>query len=63
MAQRYTHPVALSRMAIGMCPECGELPDEHSQVREFWLRSGCDLLPDGVTERINQYRADQGGTQ
>jgi hypothetical protein len=59
MAQRYTDPRARKRMDDGTCPECGETADEHSGRVEFWLRGpGCDLLPRGVTERIEQYRQD-----
>lgn len=60
MAQRYTSPVAHERMAKRMCPECGEPPEAHSTERRFWMRDplSCSLRPDGVTDRINQYRLD-----
>lgn len=59
MAQRYTHPVALERMAAGNCPECGETPGNHSASVQFWVRpAGCSLIPAGVRERIEQYQED-----
>lgn len=63
MTQRYTAAVAHERMASGTCPECGLPPEQHSGEVRFWLRpQGCDLLPRGVAERIEQYRTDRHGT-
>lgn len=60
MAQRYTDPTALERLAAGLCPECGGKADQHAPFREFWLRPpGCDLRPDGVLDRIAQWNADR----
>lgn len=59
MTQEYKHPLARERMANGLCPECGGTPDGHAPFREFWLRPpGCDLLPAGVTERVEHYQAN-----
>lgn len=58
-AQRYTSPAALERMAAGNCPECGQSAEAHSGDPRFWIPRDCDLLPHGVTERIEQYRVDQ----
>lgn len=52
--QRYTNPVALNRMALGVCPECGGLPEEHTG-RGGW---NCSLTDNGVASRIAQYEAD-----
>lgn len=58
-AQRYSTGIARDRMADDNCPECGQPADMHSPEPRFWVRgSGCDLLPHGVTERIQQYRDD-----
>jgi hypothetical protein len=60
MSQRYSAPVALERMRLGNCPECGAAPDDHSHAIEFWLRpGGCDLLPIGVTDRIARFEQDR----
>jgi hypothetical protein len=59
MAQRYRDPTALERMEAGNCPECGKPAESHSDRVEFWQRHGCNLLPEGVAERIEQYRIDQ----
>ena len=60
MAQRYHSPVAHERMANNLCPECGLPAAVHSGDIRFWVRpSGCSLLPYGVTERIEQFKADQ----
>lgn len=54
MTQRYTYGPALENMDHGLCPECGEKPDEHSSSPYFWERNfnACDLLPQGVRDRI-----------
>lgn len=61
MAQRYPGQTAHARMEQGFCPECGQQPESHSTSPLFWTRfpGDCDLLPAGVTERIEQYRADK----
>lgn len=63
MSQRYTSPIALERMADGKCPECGTAPEDHSNDQRFWARdfSQCLLLQFGVTDRIEQHRADRAG--
>lgn len=61
MSQRYVTPLAQERMADGKCPECGTAPETHDNDPRFWVRLGCDLLPHGVVERIEQYRADRAG--
>jgi hypothetical protein len=55
-AQTYQGDRALTNMRAGLCPECGELAEQHSGP--FQLRPGarCSLLPHGVTERINWQR-------
>ena len=58
MAQRYTSTLAQERMRLGLCPECGEAPSSHLDDPRFWLPRRCDLMPPGVTVRIDQYRAD-----
>jgi hypothetical protein len=62
MAQRYTSPVAHARMADDRCPECGNAPESHMDDTSIsfliGLAGGCNLLPRGVAERIEQYRAD-----
>lgn len=62
MAQRYMPGLAHERMALGLCPECGARPEDHDASPYFWERNmdGCDLLPEGVRERISQYEEDQG---
>lgn len=59
--QRYGSPLAHARMAQGLCPECGKAARMHSGDPRFWVRDplGCSLLPRGVIERVNQYRADR----
>lgn len=57
-AQRYAPGVAHKRMAADTCPECGEPAGEHLNDNRFWMPRRCDLLPHGVVERIEQYRAD-----
>lgn len=59
MAQRYTDPTALERMADNLCPECGMPGSSHSTSSLFWERYGCSLRPDGVADRIAQYEEDQ----
>ena len=59
MSQRYTHPTAQERMARDLCPECGQPAWDHTNEVRFWVPRACDLLPQGVTDRIAQYRADQ----
>jgi hypothetical protein len=53
-AQRYSSPIAQARMANGLCPECGEKPDDHGGRGG----PGCSLRDDGVAHRIQQYRED-----
>lgn len=61
MAQRYHSEIARERMAAGKCPECGQPAEAHSPDNRFWIPRpfDCSLLPVGVTERIEQYRADE----
>ena len=54
MAQRYSDRASLARMEQGRCPECGYVPDHHGG----WGHSTCSLRPDGVLDRIDQYRRD-----
>lgn len=59
MAQTYSSTIAHERMEAGNCPECGHSPESHSGDPRFWVprgSTGCDLLPQGVTERIEAYR-------
>lgn len=58
MAQRYSHPTALERMAEGNCPECGLTPQSHLSDSRFWVPRLCDLTDYGVTNRIAQYLQD-----
>ena len=58
MAQRYTSPVALVRMAGGKCPECGWSVSSHTG---WGGPHGCSLTDGGAAERIAQYQADQTG--
>jgi hypothetical protein len=58
MAQRYFSETARDRMAEGRCPECGMTPGTHTDDPRFWIPRRCDLTPNGVVERINQYHAD-----
>ncbi len=56
MAQAYAHhPVALERMAKGLCPECGHLPSAH----DGWGGPACSLTDNGVAQRLHAYRKDQ----
>jgi hypothetical protein len=59
VTQTYRNPGAIEWMRKGLCPECGNRPEDHSTAAEFWLRDPgkCDLLPRGVTDRINHQRA------
>lgn len=57
-AQRYHDSGSWTRMAHGRCPECGETPEHHSNDPRFWVPRRCDLLPQGVRDRIEQYRRD-----
>jgi hypothetical protein len=59
MAQTYTAPVARERMAAGLCPECGQAVDTHVADNRFWIPRRCDLLPAGVTDRIDHYQAQE----
>jgi hypothetical protein len=55
VSQRYTQPLALTRMADGRCPECGTYPENH----DGWGGPrGCSLTDNGVAQRIHQYRED-----
>lgn len=58
MAQRYTDKVALLRMKRGMCPECGQETQAHIPDERFWIPRQCSLRPEGVVERVVQYRRD-----
>lgn len=58
MAQRYTNPLCLVRMAEGKCPECCRRPAAHLSITSPWVPRLCDLRPDGVTDRIAQYQRD-----
>lgn len=58
MAQRYTNPIARTRMSRGQCPECGEAPDRHLDSTAFWLPRTCDLTRTGVIDRIDTFEAD-----
>ena len=58
MAQRYSDENSRRRMARGDCPECGDPIHAHLDDPRFWLPRRCDLTPNGVTSRIDQYRAD-----
>ena len=58
-AQRYTSPNALSRMASGLCPECGNAVVAHSNDIRFWVPRTCDLTIQGVVDRIEQFKADR----
>jgi hypothetical protein len=59
MAQRYRPGIAHERMADNRCPECGAFAEDHLDDSRFWMPRNCDLLPRGVTDRIEQYLADQ----
>lgn len=59
-AQRYGAGVAHDRMAANQCPECGEDAANHLADNRFWIPRNCDLMPQGVVDRIAQYVADQG---
>lgn len=60
MAQSYSDPAARALLAAGLCPECSALPEGHSSDPRFWTRpAGCGLLPQGVTDRIAQYQAEE----
>lgn len=62
-AQRYTSTIARDHMSRGRCPECGNMPEAHSSAPQFWLRpGGCDLLPQGVADRIAAYEWDTSAT-
>lgn len=58
--QRYTHPRSLNWMALGLCPECGYAPEEHSMDARFWIPRGCSLREDGVRNRLAQFKRDVG---
>lgn len=55
MAQAYTDPVALERMAGGRCPECGGETREHGG---WGGPGGCSLTDTGVAARIDQFQKD-----
>jgi hypothetical protein len=60
MAQRYTSPIALERLATGTCPECGFAGDQHDGGGgPLW----CTLTDNGVAARLAQYAADQEAGQ
>lgn len=59
MAQRYADPAARARMRNGLCPECGKYPEQHSDDPRFWVPRNCDLLPQGVRDRIEQYEIEE----
>ena len=58
MTQKYTNPIALTRMSAGQCPECGADPALHLDSPAFWLPRACDLTPSGVTDRIAAFDTD-----
>jgi transposase len=58
MTQRYADPRAHERMDSGACPECGEKAEQHLDDGRFWIPRKCDLKPQGVIDRIEQYRQD-----
>lgn len=53
-AQRYTSTVALERLALGNCPECGEPASSHGGLGGH----GCGLTDNGVAARVAQYQED-----
>lgn len=59
MTQRYSSEVARARMAEGTCPECGRDPERHLDSPAFWLPRDCDLMPDGVRDRIAAFQRDE----
>lgn len=59
MTQRYKSETALTRMAEGNCPECGQPPQQHLTSPDFWLPRHCDLTQAGVTDRITAFLEDQ----
>lgn len=55
MAQRYTQPLALERLAAKSCPECGYRIYEH----DGWGGpNGCSLTDNGVAQRIYDYEQE-----
>lgn len=54
MAQRYSDPRAHTRMARGVCPECGDPADAHGG----WGGPRCSLTDTGVAQRVHQYEQD-----
>lgn len=56
--QRYHTPLALGRMKVNKCPECGAPAELHLDDLRFWVTRGCDLTRIGVEDRIEQYRQD-----
>lgn len=55
MASLYENPVALERMAKGLCPECGHKTSDH----DGWGGPGCSLTDNGVALRIYAYEVAQ----
>ena len=53
--QRYTDPVAVKRLDVGMCPECGYPVASHDGSGG---PEGCTLTDNGVAGRIWQYEQD-----
>ena len=45
-------------MEAGRCPECGGMVTDHSSDSRFWIPRNCDLTFAGVSDRIDQYKAD-----
>lgn len=60
MAQRYSAPIALRRLARGTCPECGIVAENHDTHPGSWFRpnliTDCPLTPDDVAEAIEQHQ-------
>lgn len=58
MTQTYTDLLARERMANGLCPECGQTPDNHTG----WGVDTCLLTDNGVVQRIAQYKKETDHT-
>ena len=55
MTQKYTHPVAIERMAAGKCPECGAPVDDLTG----WGRAPAPSPRWPVPQRIHHYRTEE----
>lgn len=63
MTQTYTNPTSRQRMERGLCPECGQAPEDHydrdTPALYVAIIAPCGLYVDGVRDRIEAHLKDQ----